>query len=70
MAYGKSNDLAKRTQLDKVVRGKAFKTASDSKYNDYHSGLASIVYKFFDKNSSGSGVDVELNYHLPSEFHR
>ena len=29
MAYGKSKDLAKRTQSDKVLRDKAFKIASD-----------------------------------------
>ena len=29
MAYGKSKDLAKRTQPDKVLRDKAFKIASD-----------------------------------------
>ena len=31
MAYGKSKDLIKRTQSDKVLRDKAFKIASDSK---------------------------------------
>ena len=29
MAYGKSKDLSKRTQSDKVLRDKAFKLASD-----------------------------------------
>ena len=29
VAYGKSKDLAKRTQSDKVLRDKAFKIASD-----------------------------------------
>ena len=31
MAYGKSRDLVKRTQSDKVLRDKALKVASDSK---------------------------------------
>ena len=31
MAYGKSKDLAKRTQSDKVLRNKAFKITSDPK---------------------------------------
>ena len=31
MAYGKTKDLAKRTQSDKVLRDKAFKIASDPK---------------------------------------
>ena len=50
MAYGKSKDLTKRTQSDKVLRNKAFKIAIDSKYNGYQRELASIVYNFFDKN--------------------
>ena len=34
-------------------------------------GLASMVYKFFDKKSSGSGVAViEPNYQLANELHR
>ena len=45
MAYGKSKDLAKRTQSDKVLRDKAFKIASDPKYNGYQRGLALMVYK-------------------------
>ena len=53
MAYGKSKDLAKRTQSDKVLRDKAFKIASDPKYDGYQRGLASMVYKFFDKNLLG-----------------
>ena len=31
--YGKSKDLAKRTQSDKVLKDKAFKIASDPKYD-------------------------------------
>ena len=62
MAYDKSNDLAKRTQSDKVLRNKAFKIATDPKYDDYQRGLASMVDNFFDKKSSGSGVAAELNY--------
>ena len=29
-----------------------------------------MAYKFFDKKSSGSGVDAEPNYQLASELHR
>ena len=32
MAYGKAKDLVRTTQLDKILRNKAFKTASDPKY--------------------------------------
>ena len=69
MAYGKSKDLVKRTQSDKVLSDKAFKIASDPKYDGYQRGLASMVYKFFDKKSSGSGID-ESNYQLPNELHK
>ena len=70
MAYDKSKDLAKRTQSDKVLRDKAFKIASDPKYDGYQRGLASMVYKFFDKKSSGSGIVNEPNYQLANELHK
>ena len=70
VAYGKSKDLVKRTQSDKVLRDKAFKIASDSKYDGYQRGLASMVYKFFDKKSSGSGITNESNYQLANELHK
>ena len=70
MAYEKSKDLAKRTQSDKVLRDKAFKIASDPKYDGYQRGLASMVYKFFDKKSSGSGIVNEPNYQLANELHK
>ena len=49
MAYGDFKDLAKRTIADKVLRNKAFKIASDQQYDGYKRGLASMVYRFFDK---------------------
>ena len=55
MAYGDFKDLVKRTATDKVLRNKAFKIASDQKYDRYQRGLASMVYIFFDKKSQGSG---------------
>ena len=56
MAYGDFKDLTKRTFPDKILRDKAFKIASDQKYDGYQRGLASMVYKLFDKKSQGSGV--------------
>ena len=70
MAYGKSKDLVKRTQSDKVLKDKAFKIASDPKYDGYQRELASMVYKFFDKKSNRSGADAEPNYQLANELHR
>ena len=51
MAYGDFKDLAKRTAADKVLRDKAFNTAKGPKYDGYQRGLASMTYKFFDKNT-------------------
>ena len=70
MTYGKSKYLAKRTQSDKVLRDKAFKIASYPKCHGYQRGLATMVYKFFDKKSSGSGVATEPSYQLANELHR
>ena len=76
VAYGKSKDLPKRTPSDKVLRDKAFKIASNPKYDGYQRGLASIVHKFFDKKSaslnkySGSGIVNEPNWQLANELHK
>ena len=69
MAYDKSKDLVKRTQSDKVLKDKPFKIASNPKYDGYQRRLA-IVYKFFDKNSKGSGIINEPNYQLENELHK
>ena len=79
MAYGDFKDLAKRTAADKVLRDKAFKIASDQKYDGYQRGLASMVYKFFDKKSQGSGrplssasqlANNKENMQLADELHK
>ena len=56
MAYGNYKDSAKRTESDKALRDKAFKIASNPRYDVYERGLASMAYKFFDKKSAGTGV--------------
>ena len=68
--YGKSKDLVKRTQSDKGLRDRAFKIASDPKYDGYQRRLASMVYKFFDKKSKGSGITNESIYQLANELHK
>ena len=70
MAYGKTKDLVKRAQSDKVLKDKAFKIVSNPKYVGYQRGLASMVYKFFDKKSSGRGITNEPNHQLADEFHK
>ena len=61
MAYGDFKDLAERTAVDKVLRDRAFNVAKDPKYDGYQRGLASMVYKFFDKKTAGSGVTTLAN---------
>ena len=70
MAYGKSKDLIKRTQSDKVLKDKAFKITSNPNYDGYQRGLASLVYRFFDKTSSGNSIVNEPNYQLANELHK
>ena len=44
---------------------------SDPNYDGYQKGLASMVYKFFDKKSKESGIVTnEPNYQLASELHK
>ena len=52
MAYGDFKDLAKRTDSDKVLKDKAFEIAKNLKYDGYQIGLASMVYKCFDKKTA------------------
>ena len=71
VAYGDFKGLAKRTAADKVLRDKAFKIPSDQKYDGYQTGLASMVYKFLDKKSQGSGVaNNNKNMQLADELHK
>ena len=70
MAYGKSKDLIKRTQSDKVLKDKAFKIASNPNYDGYQRGLTSVVYKLFDKKYKGSCIINEPNHQLANELHK
>ena len=61
MAYGDFKDLKRRSASDNILRDKA----KNPKCDGYQRGLASMVYKFFDKKSallsnksvSGGGID-------------
>ena len=76
-AYSDSKNLTKRTIADKILRDKAFNIAKDTKYDGYQRGLASMVYKFCDKKSEGSGVKnvnntklTPQNQQLAEELHK
>ena len=49
-----------------------FNIAKNPKYDGYQRGLASMVYKLFDKNTTGSGVnmDAKPNENLTEELHK
>ena len=71
MTYGDYKDLPERTASDKILRDKSFNIAKNPKYDGYQRGLASMVYKFFDKTSVGSGVNTHLNNEkLAEELHK
>ena len=55
-AYADHKDLINRTKSDIVLRDQAYDIASNPEYDGYQRGLASMVYKFFDKKSMGSGT--------------
>ena len=61
MAYGDFRDLARITASDKTLCDKAFNIAKNSKRNGYQRGLASMVYKFFYKKTSGSHIKNKNN---------
>ena len=75
-AYSDGKDLTKRTVADKILRNRAFNIAKDQKYDGYQRGLASMVYKIFDKKSKGSGgkhVNIKhtpQNQQLAEELHK
>ena len=73
MAYGDYKDLTKRTASDKILRDKAFNIAKNPKYDGYQRGLASMVYKCFDKKSKGSGVannEIKQNLQLAEVLYK
>ena len=73
MANGDFKDLKRRTFSDKVLRDKAFNIAKNPKCDGYQRGLASMVYKFFDKKSKGNGVannEIKQLLILAEELHK
>ena len=65
----KIKDLARITAADKVLRDKAFNIAKNPKYDEYHRGFVSIVHKFFDKKTAGSGIkSMPQNEQLAEEL--
>ena len=70
LTYGDFKALARKTASDKVLRDKAFNIAKNPKHDGYQRDLASMVYKFFDKKSSDSGIKSMPNQQLANELHK
>ena len=51
---------------------KAFNIAKNTKYDGYQRSLASMVYKYFDKKTSGGAIKNEnmSNKELAEELHK
>ena len=62
------NICSRRTASDKILRD----IAKNPKYDGYQRGLASMVYKLFDKKASGRGIKNEniSNQQLAKELHK
>ena len=70
-AYGDFKDIKNRTAADKILRDKAYEIAKDPNYYGSQRGLASMVYKCFDKKTAGSGVkSIPQNEQLAVELHK
>ena len=72
MAYGDFKDLTRRTATDKILPDKTFDIAKNLKHDGYQRGLASMVYNFFDKKTSGGAVTNEImsNKELAEELQK
>ena len=64
--------MTKRTQSDKVFKDKAFEIASNPSYDGYQKGLASMLYNFFGKKTSGRAIknEIKQNEQLAKELHK
>ena len=78
MAYWDFKNIIWRTAFDKILKNKAFNIGRNPKYNRYQRGLASMVYKCFDKKSTRSGIvnnnndnnNKKENLQLAKELHK
>ena len=64
VAYSDSEDLAKRTISDKILKDRAYEISRNRNYDECQRVLAIMVYKFFDKKK-GSGVGLNEKLHKP-----
>ena len=70
MGQGDFKDLARRTASGKVLANTASNIAKNPKYDGYKRGLASMIYKLFDKKTSGGAIESMQNQQLVNELHK
>ena len=65
-------DLNRTTAADKVLHDKVFNIAKNPQYDEFQHGLVSMVYKLFDKKTSGGATKNEImsNKQLAEELHK
>ena len=63
-------DLTRRTAYNKILRNKVFNLAQNLKYYGYQKSLASMVYDFFERKTSGSDIKNISNKELAEELHK
>ena len=63
MAYGKYKELHLKLQLKITI-------TNNPKCDGYQKGLASMIFKFFDKKSKGSGIKSMSNQQLANKLHK
>ena len=70
LTYGDFKNLTR--WADEISCDKVFNIAKKPKYDGYQRRLASLVYNFFDKKFSGSGIKNEMISHKNSvgELHK
>ena len=74
------NDFTTRKASGKLLRDKAFNAAKNPKFDEYQHGLASMIYKCFnkkspslaDKSTSGTRIKNEIisNKELTEKLHK
>ena len=64
--------MPRRTASKKLLRDKTFNIAKPPKYDGYQRGLASIIYKFFNKKIAGGAAQNKniSNEQLAEELHK
>ena len=60
LKFGEFEELPRGTASDIVLRDKSFNIPKYPKCDEYKRGPASMVYKFFDKKSSGGAIKIKI----------